>query len=89
MHELNPWEDELDFAIWATKKVPGDLPIGETVETTGDYVWEIAKEAAKTERKKIIKLLEVLNVIRRDALGDLVAFNTDGTEVIYLEGLEK
>jgi hypothetical protein len=40
------------------------------------------------ERKKVIDLLLELNVIRRDALGHLVAFNTDGTEVVYLTGLE-
>ena len=40
------------------------------------------------ERARIIKLLTNLNVIRRDALGHLVAFNTDGTEVVYLTGLE-
>jgi hypothetical protein len=40
------------------------------------------------ERNRIIQLLTDLNVIRRDALGYLVAFNTDGTEVIYLTGLE-
>jgi len=40
------------------------------------------------ERERIIKLLTNLNVIRRDALGHLVAFNTDGTEVVYLTGLE-
>lgn len=43
----------------------------------------------KDERDRIIKLLIDLNAIRRDALGDLVAFNTDGTEVIYLPGLEE
>jgi len=41
------------------------------------------------ERERIIELLTDLNAIRRDALGHLVAFNTDGTQVIYLEGLEK
>jgi len=41
-----------------------------------------------SERARIIKLLTNLNVIRRDALGHLVAFNTDGTEVVYLTGLE-
>ena len=41
-----------------------------------------------SERERIIKLLTDLNVIRRDALGHLVAFNTDGTEVVYLTGLE-
>ena len=40
------------------------------------------------ERKKVINLLLELNVVRRDALGHLVAFNTDGTEVVYLTGLE-
>lgn len=40
------------------------------------------------ERKRIIDLLTDLNAIRRDALGHLVAFNTDGTEIIYLDGLE-
>jgi len=40
------------------------------------------------ERKRIIDLLISLNVVRRDALGHLVAFNTDGTEVVYLTGLE-
>ena len=42
----------------------------------------------RKERERIIKLLTDLNAIRRDALGDLVAFNTDGTEVIYLDRLE-
>jgi len=41
------------------------------------------------ERYRIIELLLELNVIRRDALGHLVAFNTDGTEVVYLTGLER
>jgi hypothetical protein len=40
------------------------------------------------ERDRIIELLTNLDVIRRDALGHLVAFNTDGTKVIYLTGLE-
>jgi hypothetical protein len=43
---------------------------------------------SKQERDRIINLLIDLNAIRRDALGELVAFNTDGTEVIYLSGLE-
>jgi hypothetical protein len=41
------------------------------------------------ERKRVIDLLIHLNAIRRDALGSLVAFNTDGTKVIYLTGLER
>jgi hypothetical protein len=40
------------------------------------------------ERERIIALLIDLDAIRRDALGSLVAFNTHGTEVIYLPGLE-
>lgn len=42
----------------------------------------------REERERIIKLLIDLNAVRRDALGYLVAFNTDGIEVIYLDGLE-
>ena len=42
----------------------------------------------KQERERIIKLLTDLDVIRRDALGHLVAFDTYGSEVIYLTGLE-
>jgi hypothetical protein len=43
----------------------------------------------KTERERIINLLIDLKAIRRDAFGDLVAFNISGDEVIYLPGLEK
>lgn len=46
------------------------------------------KDGIAAEQSRIIKLLEDLGAIRRDALGDLVAFNTEGTEVIYLPGLE-
>lgn len=46
------------------------------------------KVGVVSERYRIIELLLELNVIRRDALGHLVAFNTDGTEVVYLTGLE-
>jgi len=46
------------------------------------------KVGVVTERQRIIDLLLELNVIRRDALGHLVAFITDGTEVVYLTGLE-
>lgn len=45
-------------------------------------------KAALEERERIIKLLMDLNAIRRDALGELIAFNTYATEVIYLTGLE-
>jgi hypothetical protein len=43
----------------------------------------------KLESERIIKLLIELNAIRYDVFGSLVAFNTDGTEVIYLTGLER
>ncbi len=46
------------------------------------------KDGAAEERERIIKLLTELGAIRRDALGLLCAFNTEGTEVIYLPGLE-
>lgn len=42
----------------------------------------------REEQERIIKLLEELGAIRRDSFGHLVAFNTYGTEVIYLPGLE-
>ena len=42
----------------------------------------------KLERQRTIEFLIRCGVIRRDALGDLVAMNTYGTEVIYLTGLE-
>jgi hypothetical protein len=55
-----------------------------------DTIEYLAKGFAKAEeRERIINLLLDLNAIRRDALGSLVAFNTDGTEVIYLPGLEE
>lgn len=41
------------------------------------------------ERERIIELLIDLKAIRRDAFGDIVAFNISGDEVIYLTGLEK
>ena len=41
------------------------------------------------ERQRIIDLLLELNVIRRcAATGEWVAFNTEGTQVVYLTGLE-
>jgi hypothetical protein len=46
------------------------------------------KDGSAEERERIIKLLTELGAIRRDALGLLCAFNTEGTEVIYLPGLE-
>jgi hypothetical protein len=44
----------------------------------------------KTERERIIKLLTDLNVVRRCGATDkLVAFDTDGEQVLYLTGLEQ
>lgn len=51
-------------------------------------IGELEEAATLKERKRIIQLLMDLNAIRRDALGYLCAFNTYGTEVIYLPGLE-
>ena len=50
---------------------------------------QLIAEAVDKEQKRIINLLLDLNAIRRDAFGELVAFNTHGTEVIYLTGLEE
>lgn len=65
-----------DFLIDAIKGEPNSLT--SIAFHTGEIL----------EQQRIIKLLLNLNAIRRDALGQLVAFNTDGTEVIYLPGLE-
>ena len=46
-------------------------------------------EAVKAERERIIKLLTDLNVVRRCGATDkLVAFDTNGEEVVYLTGFE-
>ena len=50
---------------------------------------KIVANAKERERQRIIELLINLDAIRRDAFGELVAFNTHGTEVIYLTGLEE
>lgn len=55
----------------------------ETVYTQG------FRAGQANERERIIELLIDLKAIRRDAFGDLVAFNISGDEVIYLTGLEK
>lgn len=44
--------------------------------------------AKNQERKRIIDLLIKLDAIRYDAFGHLVAFNTTGTDVIYLDGVD-
>jgi hypothetical protein len=60
----------------------------ETFVVSRSLIEDYKLQAAKEERERIIKLLIDLNAVRRDALGELVAFNTYGTEVIYLSGLE-
>jgi len=53
----------------------------------GDKALFLAGKAS--EQQRIINLLLDLNVVRRcGATNKLVAFNTDGKEVIYLPGLE-
>jgi hypothetical protein len=61
----------------------------ETVTLTRDLFDEMLQAAADKEYNRVINKLLELNAIRRDALGYLVAFNTYGTKVIYLEGLER
>lgn len=63
--------------------------MSETIEIETKRLAELYLEAQANERNRIINLLIELNAIRRDALGYLVAFNTHGTEVIYLTGLEQ
>jgi hypothetical protein len=47
------------------------------------------KAGVAAERKRIIDLLLDQNIIRRCGATDkLVAFNTDGTEVVYIKELE-
>lgn len=46
------------------------------------------KFGAYEEQQRILKLLLAQDIIRRDALGFLVAFNTHGTEVVYIQDLE-
>lgn len=65
------------LAAWAKGYDAGNAMMLKAIETN-----------VMLERKKVIDLLLELNVVRRDALGHLVAFNTDGTEVVYLTGLE-
>ena len=51
---------------------------------------KLEREAANAERIRIINLLLDQNIIRRCAATDkLVAFNTHGTEVVYIKDLEE
>jgi hypothetical protein len=58
-------------------------------DLTSDVYHKGIDAGIQMERERIINLLIELDAIRRDAMGHLVAFNTHGTEVIYLTGLEK
>ena len=50
---------------------------------------DVRKASHLEEQKRIIDLLSNLNVIRRcSATNKLVAFDTNGENVIYLTGLE-
>ena len=50
---------------------------------------DLRAEGALVEQVRIINLLLDQNIIRRCAATDkLVAFNTHGTEVVYIKGLE-
>lgn len=60
----------------------------EVNDLTSDVYHKGVDAGIQMERERIIKLLIELDAIRRDMLGHLVAFNTHGTEVIYLPGLE-
>ena len=62
-----------------------------TSDQVSDYYAgkELKKEATKAEQERIINLLLDQNIIRRcGATGGLVAFTTDGTEVVYIKDLE-
>jgi hypothetical protein len=58
----------------------------ESAERVRDFYRE---QGRKQERERIIALLLELNVVRRCAATDkLVAFDTNGENVLYLTGLE-
>jgi hypothetical protein len=58
-------------------------------ETLGLMLEAHREEQAEIEQKRIIKLLTELKVIRRcGATNKLVAFDTNGENVVYLTGLE-
>lgn len=50
---------------------------------------KLKREATEAERERIINLLLDQDIIRRDVTGKLVAFNTHGTEVVYIKNLEE
>jgi len=58
-------------------------------ETLGLMLEAHREEQAEIEQKRIIKLLTELQVIRRcGATNKLVAFDTNGENVVYLTGFE-
>lgn len=46
------------------------------------------REGIRIERAYILDVLIKRNIIRRDALNQLVAMNTEGTETVYVPELE-
>ena len=59
-----------------------------TVDWISKRITELEQAAAEKERERIIQVLINQNAIRRDALGYLVCFDTNGENVIYIHGLE-
>lgn len=58
MTAVNIFDDPIDFAIWANKSVPGDLPANSSVLEVGNYVFAIARAAALWERARIIDIID-------------------------------
>jgi hypothetical protein len=58
MSNANIFEEPLDFAIWATKAVPGDIPVNKEVLEVGNYVFAVARAAALWERERIINIID-------------------------------
>lgn len=86
MSEINFTADELLKAVRDSINQP--MHNREIIYTHANIHTAIAA-GQQFERERIINLLIDLKAIRRDAFGDLVAFNISGDEVIYLTGLEK
>ncbi len=58
MTDANIFDEPIDFAIWATKAVPGDIPVNKEVLEVGNYVFAVARAAALWERKRIIDIID-------------------------------
>lgn len=79
---------EMFMSVGAIVFDEGDV-ITEEEEDMKRNSGELIAEAVAKEQKRIIDLLISLNAIRYDAFGNLVAMNTHGTEVVYLDDLER